>query len=356
MFRYRDRELAKQIIRKIADLKVEAMFMHVCGTHQDTLVRYGLQSLLEEVGIEIRQGPGCPVCVTTAREIEEAMTIAKAGITLAVFGDILAVPTPNGSLADLRAEGCDIRVVYSIDEAVKIATTGKEVVFMAIGFETTAPTTASTIFSQPPLNFSILSSHRLIPPALRTILDMGEIRVSGLIQPGHVSAIIGLKQYEDIARLYKIPQVVAGFEPLDLLVGIYMLAKQVKEGTSAVENEYSRVVRPQGNQKALSLISEVFKTVDREWRGFPIISESALELKDKYDDYNARKKYENILANVSTEEFILGCRCGEVLRGLMKSKECPLFGKQCTPKNPLGPCMVSREGSCNITYRYSQQD
>jgi hydrogenase expression/formation protein HypD len=356
MFKFRDEALARRIVQRIADLGINAMFMHVCGTHQDTLVRFGLQSLLEKAGIDIRQGPGCPVCVTTSYEIQEAMAIARSGKTLAIFGDMLAVPTPNGSLADLRAQGFDVRVVYSIDEAIKLARTGKEVVFMAVGFETTSPTTASAIYSRPPASFSILSAHRLIPPAIEAILQMGEIRVDGLIQPGHVSTIIGLKPYEEIANRYRMPQVVAGFEPLDLLMAVYMLAKQVKEGTAVVQNEYSRVVKPEGNLKALSLLSEVFKKVDKPWRGFPVIKNSALELKGEFEEYDARKKYADLLTDLSPSEFSTACRCGEVLRGLIPSEDCPLFGTSCTPGNPMGPCMVSREGSCNITYRYRLKD
>jgi hydrogenase expression/formation protein HypD len=349
--------LAEKIIKKLVDLNQEITIMHVCGTHQDTLVRFGLQKMMKDVGVDIRQGPGCPVCVTTPKEIEECMALAKAGITVTVFGDMMKVPGMNGSLADMKTQGCDIQVVYSITDAAKLAEkTKKETIFMGIGFETTTPSTAAVLLKKPPENFSVLCCHRTVPNALKAIIEMGEVKLQGLIEPGHVSTIIGTVPYKFLSEQYGIPQVVAGFEPLDLMMGVYMLAKQIKEGRAEVENEYSRVVKEFGNKKAIEMLSTVFKPIDVPWRGFPVINGSGLALQDDFEKYDAHKKYEDILSEVQKLEYKepTGCRCGEVLRGVIDSKECPLFGTGCTPDNPIGPCMVSAEGSCNILFKYGE--
>lgn len=356
MFRYRDRRLADQVVERLKAMNLQLRLMHICGTHQDTLVRYGLDSLFKKCGIIIRQGPGCPVCITTAREFEEAMALAKAGMTVTTFGDVARVPERHGSLLDLRAEGYDVRIVYGIEDAIKVAKTGKNVVFMAIGFETTAPSTAATILKDLPENFSILCCHRYLPPALFALLDMGEFKIHGIIEPGHVSTIIGLKPYEEISKRYRIPQVVAGFEPLDMLMGVYMLASQIKKGEARIENEYTRVVRYEGNIRALKALDEVFESFNIDWRGFPVIPDSGMKIKDKFESVDARKIYANELKCVTEEKFeeAKGCRCGDVLRGITDSRDCPLFGQACSPTHPIGPCMVSIEGSCNIEYRYKK--
>jgi len=353
--RYRDEAMAKKILARLREMDLRLRFMHVCGTHQDTLVRFGLERMLSEAGITIGQGPGCPVCVTTTKEVVEAITLAKAGVTITVFGDMMAVPTPIGSLADIKAEGADVRVVYSVEDALRLSHEVDRMVFMAIGFETTSPSTAYALLNDPPKNFSVLSCHRLLPPALRALFAMGEVRIDGLIQPGHVATITGLDVFSEFAGPNGVPQVVTGFEPLDLLMGVYMLAKQVKEGRSEVENEYRRVVRPEGNPRARELLERAFTPVDRAWRGFPVLPLSALEVSEDLAEHNARLVYENVLKGAPVvKEDMGGCRCGEVLRGIIRSEECPAFGKGCSPKRPMGPCMVSREGSCNISYRYRQ--
>lgn len=357
MYSLKDKRLAREIISKIKKEDVDLKFMHVCGTHQDTIVKNGLDSLLEECGIKVIQGPGCPVCVTTPNEIEEAILLAKNGKTIASFGDVMNVPGEERSLNSMKAEGCDIRVVYGIDDALNLAKSNpqKDVVFLAIGFETTAPTTAVALSNDPPENFSILCCHRSIPPALNAIVEMGEIKIDGLIEPGHVSTIIGTKPYEFLSREYKIPQVIAGFEPIDVLMACWMLVKQIKKNQAYVQNEYTRVVREEGNEKAIRLINEVFELKDVKWRGFPVIKKSGFKLKKKYEEYDARVKFDEILDDLKGKEFHEpeGCRCGEVLRGLITPFECPLFGQACTPDRPVGPCMVSIEGSCNIEYRYA---
>ncbi|MFW6121032.1 MAG: hydrogenase formation protein HypD [Petrotogales bacterium] len=359
MFTLRDKKLASEIVSRIKKLDVDLKFMHVCGTHQDTLVKNGLDVLLKRCGVEIGQGPGCPVCVTTPKEIEEALLLARNGKKVATFGDMINVPGEKQSLQSMKTEGCDINTVYGIEDALSIAQRhkDKDVVFMAIGFETTAPTTASVLLNNPPSNFSILNCHRIIPPALKAILDMGELKINGFIEPGHVSTIIGLKPYEFISKDYNIPQVIAGFEPLDLLMAAWMLVRQMKRGKSIVENEYLRGVNEEGNIKAQKAINDVFGLIEVKWRGFPVIPRSGMKLRDEFEEYDARKKYEDELKVLNGKEFSepAGCRCGDVLRGLISSQECPLFGNKCKPNSPVGPCMVSIEGSCNIEYRYSKK-
>jgi hydrogenase expression/formation protein HypD len=359
VFTLRDKELAKDIVSKMKKEKVKLKFMHVCGTHQDTLVKNGLDSLLKECGIEIGQGPGCPVCVTTQREIEEMLILAQNDKVVTSFGDMMNVPGEKHSLRSMKAEGCDIRTVYGIEDAVTLAreNNDKEVVFMAVGFETTAPTTASVILDKPPNNFSILSCHRTIPFALKAIIEMGEIKIDGLIEPGHVSTIIGTEPYEFISKKYHVPQVVAGFEPVDVLMASWMLVKQIKKDEAFVQNEYTRVVHKKGNVKAKEKMSKVFEPEDKKWRGFPVIARSGLKLRKKFEEYDARKKYEDVFKEIQDKEFHEpeGCLCGELLRGLASPFDCPLFGQACTPESPVGPCMVSIEGSCNIEYRYSKK-
>ncbi len=361
-FRLRDKDLADTIFEKIKDMNLDIRLMHVCGTHQDTLVRYGLEGNLKDVGVEIRQGPGCPVCVTTPKEIEEALILAGKGKKLVVFGDMLKVPGASGSLADARTRGGDVQIVYGVDDAVNIAAkTEKDVVFMAVGFETTIPSIAMAIKqlneSKKTDNFSIISCHRVVPPALKTLIELGEVKLHGLIEPGHVSTIIGAAPYEFLSEKYNIPQVIAGFEPIDLLMGIYMLGKQIEKGEAKVEIEYTRSVKYEGNQKAVAVIGEVFEPHDVKWRGFPVIPESGLQLKKEFESNDARKLFADDLKEIADMEFPepKGCKCGEVLRGVIYSDECPLFGKVCTPENPVGPCMVSAEGSCNILLKYGRK-
>ncbi|MCS4541892.1 MAG: hydrogenase formation protein HypD [Euryarchaeota archaeon] len=355
MFRYRNKEVAQKIVKRLKEMNLNIRIMHVCGTHQDTLVRYGLDTLFRECGVEMRQGPGCPICVTTPKEYEEAITLAREGKVVATFGDAIRVPGITKSLADMRTEGNDIRVVYSIEDAVNSAKeTQNDVIFLAIGFETTAPSTAATLLSDLPNNFSILTCHRYVPPALKALMEMGELKLHGLIDPGHVSTVIGMKPYEEISKKYHVPQVIAGFEPLDMLMGVYMLARQIKNGEAKVENEYTRSVRYEGNAKAIQVMNEVFEPFDLVWRGFSIIPNSGMKLKRRFEEYNAKKIYEDELKSVEEIKFEKpkGCRCDEILRGLVESKDCPLFGRACTPQHPVGPCMVSVEGSCNIEYKY----
>ncbi|MDR0887635.1 MAG: hydrogenase formation protein HypD [Candidatus Methanoplasma sp.] len=357
MFKYRDEATAKKVLAAIKDIGIKSKFMHVCGTHQDTIVRFGLEEMLLDAGIEICQGPGCPVCVTTSQEIADAITLARNGITVTAFGDMMRVPTTIGSLFDAKADGADVRIVYSIEDAVRMASEQtKPLVFVSVGFETTAPSTCVPLQKPLPDNFSIYSCHRICPPALEAIFNMGETKVNGFIMPGHVAVITGLDIFYPFAEKYHMPQVVAGFEPLDILMASYMLTKQIYEGRAEVENEYTRLVKEHGNPIAKRLMDETFDTVDREWRGFPVIPKSALALKPKFAKHDANTVHKDILATTpKVEAEAAGCKCGEVLRGLIRSEECPMFGKVCKPSNPRGPCMVSEEGNCSIAYRFSSK-
>jgi len=348
--RFRDPELAKTIAAKIKTLAVKTgkvKICHVCGTHEWTITHYGLRSLLPE-NVEVIAGPGCPVCIVPAAEIDEAVQLAQKGIVVTCFGDVLRVPGSQSSLLEAKASGADVRIVYAISDALEMAKKepNKQFVFFAVGFETTAPSTAVEALGKMPPNFSFLVSHRLIPPAMELLLGIGDLQIDGFIAPGHVSAIIGLKPYELFPRVYRMPTVVAGFEPNDVLMSIYMILKQVSEGTARLENEYPRVVKPEGNPKALEIMNQAFKVTGGNWRGIGRLPDSALQLRDLLKQFDARAKF-----NVHVEQgkdILLGCECHLVIIGKIKPNECPMFMKACTPAKPVGACMVSSEGTCRV--------
>jgi len=351
--RFRDPELAKEIVKKIqkvAPKDEHVKFCHVCGTHEWTITHYGLRSLLPQ-NIEVIAGPGCPVCIVPSAEIDEAVQIAQKGVVVTCFGDVLRVPGSNMSLLEAKSEGADVRVVYGVSDAVEMAKReqDKEFVFSAVGFETTAPSTAVEVLGSPPTNFSFLISHRLIPPAMELLLGVGDLNISGFIAPGHVSAIIGMKPYELFPRIYRMPTVVAGFEPIDVLMGIYMLLKQYAERTARLENEYSRVVRWEGNPKALEAIEQAFTVTSGNWRGIGRLPDSALKLRYELGAYDAREKYDVHVAQ--GKDILLGCECHLVIIGKIKPDECPMFMNACTPAKPVGACMVSSEGTCRVWAR-----
>jgi len=352
---FRDRGLAAQIVRRIREFKParKIKLMHICGSHEVTITRYGLRSLLPN-WIEVISGPGCPVCVTNAAEIDEAIELARLGHLITTFGDLFRVPGTHTSLADVKTDGADVRIVYGATDAVEVARRNpeREVVHVAIGFETTAPAIASELLRAPPSNFSLLVCHRLIPPAMEFLLASGEVALDGFLCPGHVSTIIGSKPYEPISTKYKVPQVIAGFEPIDVLLGIWMLLRQIEDGRHEVEIEYTRSVRPEGNVIAREKMGQVFKVIDKTWRGFPTIPASAFKLRSNFEHYDAHKKFDIHIEG--TVDVARGCRCGEILRGLVYPHECPLFGKACTPLKPIGPCMVSSEGTCNIVFKFGK--
>jgi hydrogenase expression/formation protein HypD len=347
---YRDPELAKRIARKIREIapkKDTVKFCHVCGTHEWTITHFGLRSLLPK-NVEVIAGPGCPVCIVPAAEVDEAVQLAQKGVVITCFGDLLRVPGSTMSLLDAKANGADVRVVYSITDAVKMATMEpeKEFVFFAVGFETTVPSTAIEVLKKPPKNFAFLVSHRLIPPAMELLLGIGDLNIDGFVAPGHVSVIIGLKPYELFPRVYRMPTVVAGFEPVDVLMSIYMLLKQVKTRAPILENEYQRVVKPEGNPKALEIMDKAFVVTSGNWRGIGRLPDSSLQLRDELLSYDARAKF-----GVKVEQgrdILLGCECHLVIIGKIKPDKCPMFMKACTPQKPVGACMVSSEGTCRV--------
>jgi len=317
-------------------------FMHICGTHESAIARAGLRSILPEQ-LKIVMGPGCPVCITPQGEIDAALELVERGCIVATYGDLLRVPGTKGSL---ESSGGDVRVVQGVHKAVEIAQkTKKEVVFISVGFETTAPTVAATLLTRPPGNFSILSCHRIVPPAMKWLLEQGEAKLDGFMLPGHVCTVTGYEEYEQ----FPVPQVVAGFEPEDILLGLVMLARQIREGTHRVDNAYPRAVCREGNTKAKKVMYEVFEPCDVEWRGFPVIPGSGLRLKKEFECYDAQKKYSIVFKHVGKHS---ACICDRVLRGIANPSDCRLFGKICNPRTPVGPCMVSHEGACRIWHLY----
>lgn len=352
---FRSPKLAAKIIRKINEVTPShnLRFCHVCGTHEYTITHYGLRSLLPR-NIEVRAGPGCPVCIVPAEEIDEAVWLAQHGVAVATFGDMLRVQGSKLSLSDIRAAGGDVRVVYSVTEALKMARkeATKDFVFFAIGFETTAPTNAIEILNGPPKNFSFLVAHRLIPPAMELLLGIGDLHIDGFICPGHVATITGAKAFRIFPEAYNMPTIIAGFEPIDVLLGLLMLLTQLKEGAARLENEYARSVTYEGNVKAQGFVDKVFDVVNGNWRGIGGIPKSAYKLKGAFSEYDARLKYE--IKTGPARELTPGCSCHLVVIGKINPPECPMFLKACRPEHPLGACMVSYEGTCNIWAKHGQ--
>lgn len=333
-------------INKIArEIGRDVSLMEVCGTHTQVISRFGIRELLPK-NIKLITGPGCPVCVTAQRDIDAIINLALAGIPVATYGDLLRVPGYFGSLNEAREKGAQVFDVYSVAEALEKQKEFPALVFFGLGFETTTPMTAWGIKN----GLTIYSAHKIFLPAMQVLMNMGKVRIDGFIDPGHVSAIIGTGPYKKL----KIPQVITGFEMQDVLEGILLLLTQIKNKDLTVINQYARVVRDDGNKNIRKLIQEVFEVTDGDWRGFGIIPGSGLEIRDKYKKFDAKVKYKDILDKVdfSKSKDPSGCKCGDVIRGLMESKQCPLFEKLCTPDNPVGPCMVSVEGACNVGYRY----
>jgi len=356
MDEFRQKEAASAITRKIRELsRKEVNIMEICGTHTHSISKYGIREALPE-NIRLISGPGCPVCVTSASDVNRIIefTRARKDAVITTFGDMMKVPGTESSLQEEKARGADIRVVYSPLDSIDIARAnpGREVVLFAVGFETTAPTVAATVLAAKKAgleNFSALSLHKLTPPAMKALLDSGEIKIDGFIAPGHVTAIIGAKAYGFLADDYGSPCVVAGFEPIDALMGIYMLVRQFEEGRCAIEIEYDRVVTWDGNKRAQSVVAEVFETSGSLWRGIGNIPASGLRFREKYASFDAEKRFS---MPRGSEEEPKGCMCGSVLKGLLTPDKCALFGKACTPEFPVGPCMVSSEGTCAAWHKY----
>jgi hydrogenase expression/formation protein HypD len=355
---YRDRETALSYSNEIARITTRSWnIMEVCGGQTHSIVRYGIDEMLPEE-IRLIHGPGCPVCVTPLELIDMSLEIAAVpGIIFCSFGDMLRVPGSSSDLLSAKAAGSDVRMVYSPLDAISLARAnpGREVVFFAVGFETTAPVTAMavrTAAAEKLENFSMLVAHVLVPPALEAVLFSPSCRVQGFLAAGHVCTVMGFTEYEPIAEKYSVPIVVTGFEPLDILQGIHMCISQLESGRSEVTNQYSRSVNREGNPAAIALIREVFRTVDRKWRGLGVIPSSGLALAPQYQRFEAAEKFG--VSGHSVEEPS-DCIAGRVLTGEVRPDSCPQFGRGCTPVHPMGALMVSNEGACSAYYRYRRK-
>ena len=352
---FRRSELAEGLISQIhRKSKTPARFMEFCGGHTVTIFRYGIRQILPKM-IDMVSGPGCPICVTANADLDKAIALCQIpDVIIATFGDMLKVPGSRSSLQEAKADGADVRMVYSTMDALKLAeeNPAKSIIFLGIGFETTAPTIAASILQakeKGTRNYYVLSMHKLCPPVIRTILDSGDIKLHGLICPGHVSTIIGSHPWEFIARDYGIPCVVSGFEPIDVLQCVDMLVAQIESGESKVEIAYRRGVRPEGNQQALKLMEQVFEPCPAQWRGMGEVPDSGLKLRKEYQRFDAELAFDIDPGHTYEPK---GCICGDILRGVKTPLDCQLFGTVCTPGYPVGPCMVSSEGSCSAYYLY----
>lgn len=354
---YRDPATAEKLQQAIHAATTRPWtIMEVCGGQTHTIVKYGIDELLPP-GIELVHGPGCPVCVTSLETIDRAHAIAsRAEVIFCSFGDMLRVPGSQSDLLSLKSRGSDVRVVYSPLDAVELAARNpqRQVVFFAIGFETTAPANAMAVWMaarRKLSNFSVLVSHVTVPQAIAAILESPGNRVQGFLGPGHVCTVVGYEEYFPLVEKYNVPIVITGFEPVDMLEGVLMTVRQLEAGHARVENQYARAVRSQGNPRSLQLIHEVFETCDRKWRGVGSIPKSGYRLHEKYRDFDAERRFE--VDTIETEEST-ECISGEILRGLKKPHDCPAFGKTCTPQTPLGATMVSSEGACAAYYAYGR--
>lgn len=356
---YRDPELAKRISDEIAKLASSRTLklMEVCGGHTHTIYKHGIEDVLPP-NIDLIHGPGCPVCVLPMGRIDDAIAIARMdGVIFTTFGDMMRVPGSKGSLLDAKADGADVRFVYSPLDALKLARQhpDRQVVFFAIGFETTAPSTAVTLLraqAEGIKNFSVFCNHVTIIPAMKAILDSPDLRLDGFIGAGHVSMVIGMRPYTFVARDHHKPVVIAGFEPLDIMQSVYMIVKQLAEGRAEVENQYARVVRLEGNVKALQAMAATMELRPFfEWRGLGFITHSALKLRPEFAAWDAELRYEVPGLRVADPK---ACQCGEVLKGVIKPWECKVFGTACTPETPIGTCMVSPEGACAAYFNYGR--
>lgn len=356
---FRDPHAARALIARITELAGDdhVKFMEVCGGHTHTIYRHGLEHILPP-GVELVHGPGCPVCVIPMGRIDDAIWLARQdGVIFTTFGDMMRVPGSTGSLLDAKAGGADCRFVYSPLDALKLAVENpdRQVVFFAVGFETTAPSTAVTLMRARQLgvtNFSVFANHVTIVPPIKAILESPDLRLDGFLGPGHVSTVVGLRPYRFVCDTYGKPIVVAGFEPLDILQGVAMLLSQIREGRCEVENQYARVVRPEGNPQALRLLAETMQLRPHfEWRGLGFISSSALRVHPDFAQWDAEERFAMPGVRVADPK---ACQCGEVLKGVIKPWECKVFGTACTPETPIGTCMVSPEGACAAYYNFGR--
>ncbi len=356
---YRDPAAARALVARIAELAGGGhhKFMEICGGHTHTIYRHGIEHLLP-TSVELVHGPGCPVCVIPMGRIDDAIAVAHApGVIFTSFGDMMRVPGSNGSLLGAKARGADVRIVYSPLDALRVAADNPQrpVVFFAVGFETTAPSTAATVLKARQdgvMNFSVFSNHVTIVPPIRAILESKDLRLDGFIGPGHVSTVVGQRPYRFVPEEYAKPFVTAGFEPLDILQAIAMLMTQLSEGRCCVENQYTRCVTEMGNPRALAIMNEVFEVRPHfEWRGLGFIPKSALKLRPDFAEWDAELRFDVPGVRVADPK---ACQCGEVLKGAIKPWECKVFGTACTPETPIGTCMVSSEGACAAYYNFGR--
>lgn len=336
-------EILKSIKEKAKKIKRKVIFMELCGTHSQSVAKYGIKNILPK-NIKLLSGPGCPVCVLDQKDIDVIVGLALAGIPVAVYGDSVNVPGNLMSLDSARQKGADVNIIYDAGQALKLRKEKPNIVFWGIGFETTTPMTAWAIKK----GLNVFSSHKLFPPAMEALLAEKDLKIDGFINPGHVSAIIGTEIY----KKFKVPQVIAGFMERDVLLAIDMLLKQILNKEAKVENEYARVVKKNGNKKAVNLTQEVFETGDASWRGLGIIKNSGLKIKKKYKNQDAEFIHQTLIAKIrkNIKPRHNACQCGLILKGVKEPNECPLFNKICNPDNPQGACMVSVEGACHIEY------
>ncbi len=356
---FRDQHVAARLARVIEEESAgrDWKIMEVCGGHTHTIYKFGIEDVLP-ANVELVHGPGCPVCVIPMGRVDDGIAVARTpGVIFTCFGDMMRVPGSEGSLLDAKARGADVRMVYSPLDALRIArdNPSREVVFYAIGFETTAPSTALTLLraaQEDVPNFSVFSNHVTIVPPMKAILDSPDLRLDGFLGPGHVSTVVGIHPYEFVARRYGKPVVVVGFEPLDILQGVHMIVRQVRDGRCEVENQYRRIVRNDGNPRALEVLRQVFKLRPHfEWRGLGFISLSALAIREEFARFDTELRFEVPGVRVADPK---ACQCGEVLKGVLKPWECKVFGTACTPETPIGTCMVSSEGACAAYYNYGR--
>jgi hydrogenase expression/formation protein HypD len=359
---YRDEKIARKYARAIAQITTKPWtIMEICGGQTHSIVKYGIDELLPPE-ITLIHGPGCPVCVTAIELIDRAIALANLpNVIFCSFGDMLRVPGGDRDLLSAKAAGADVRIVYSPLDCLKLARENRDrqVVFLAVGFETTVPATTMAVYQaqqQNIDNFSILTAHVLVPPAMEAILSSPNCIVGGFLAAGHVCTVMGYQEYEAIAKKYQVPIVVTGFEPVDILQGIYMCVRQLESGEAECENQYTRSVIREGNQTAQQLIQEVFEVIPRQWRGIGEISQSGLGLREKYAQFDANKRFEKELDLVAGDRYNFQTECisGEIMLGIKKPYDCPAFGKNCIPEHPLGAPMVSSEGACAAYYRYRQ--
>lgn len=361
---FRNPEVAQQFVRRIAEqgraLAEQGRAVHimeVCGSHTMAIGRYGIRPLLPE-NVALISGPGCPVCVTDPGYLDAAIALAGRGAVIVTFGDMIRVPGSASNLAACRAAGGDVRVCYSPSAAVELAKSlpGREVVFLAVGFETTIAPVVSLVdeaLREGITNLSLLTAFKRVPPALRALLTDPEIRIDAFLCPAHVSAIIGARAYEPFAAEYRVPCVIAGFEPLDILYGVHGVLTQILAHEARVENQYARVVRPEGNPKAQARIAQYLEPVDASWRGIGLIPTSGLGLRSEFAAFDAERRF---ACPVCPGHQHAGCKCGDVIKGKLRPTSCGLFAKACTPEHPVGPCMVSSEGTCAASFKYELRD